>query len=411
MEITARDAQILRSLAARLAEAGALPEQERRRHLWYRINALRPERPAVFCSPEGSWEEILPPEQEQCTDPLLRSWERGLRMRLYAWEHFSDDQVLDDSFPVRHVFTDSGWGLEPTREYSDTRRGAYRWRGAIEDESDLLRLQPPKVTVNWEATHSHLDLAHQVFDGLLQVELRGGFWWSVSLIGELAMLRGLEQVMLDMCERPAFVHRAMSVLRDGRLQWLDDLEAQGLLSLNNGNHYVGSGGFGWTHELPTPGFDAAHVRTRDLWGFAEAQEISGVSPAMHDDFVMRYQLPILERFGLNCYGCCEPLHQKFDMVLKVPNLRRVSVSPWCDPEIAADALGNRFIFSWKPHPAYLADVTFDPDAVRAYIRRTLEIARGCVVEVILKDTHTCNGQPERFDQWTRIALEEAERLG
>jgi hypothetical protein len=39
----------------------------------------------------------------------------------------------------------------------------------------------------------------------------------------------------------------------------------------------------------------------------------------------------------------------------------------------------------------------------------LEITRGCVVEMALKDTHTCNNEPQRFDEWTRIAQEETQR--
>ncbi len=61
----------------------------------------------------------------------------------------------------------------------------------------------------------------------------------------------------------------------------------------------------------------------------------------------------------------------------------------------------------EAHPGFIADITFDAAAVRAYIRETLAITRGCVVEMSLKDTHTCNHQPERFDAWTRIAMEEA----
>jgi len=399
----------LRSLAGKVAEAAVRPEQAARRELWYAHNSLKRTRPLVFCSPEGGWDEIMPESACACSDPLLRSWERQLRMRLYAWEHFAHDEVLDSTFRVSHVAEQSGWGLEPERVESTMPRGAYYWHGAIRNESDLDRLHRPRTVVDWQATDQRLALAHEVFDGYLQVELKSSFWWSLSLIGELAQLRGLEQVMLDMCERPEFVHRAMSILLQGRLEWLADLENQGLLALNNGNDYVGSGGFGFTHELPAPGFDGQHVRPCDMWGFAEAQEISGVSPAMHDEFVLQYQLPILERFGLNCYGCCEPLHQKFGILAKVPRLRRVSVSPWCDVRIAAEALAGKAIFSWKPHPAYLADVTFDSEAVRRYIRTALEIARGCVVEIVLKDTHTCNNQPERFDQWTRIAMEEAER--
>lgn len=404
------DVESLRQLAARIAEAGALPEQKAREQRWYATNSLRPLRPLVFCSPEGAWEELLPESACTCTDPLARSWERSLRMRLYAWEHFDDDAVLDDRFAVGYVYEDRGWGLRPEKTYSDVARGAYRWRGALADDDDLRRLHPPKVTVDPKATAGRLALAHEVFDGLLQVELKGRFWWSTALIGELAELRGLEQVMLDMCERPAWVHRVMRYLMEGRLAWLSDLEEQGLLALNNRNDYVGSGGFGWTDELPSPGFDSDRVRSIDMWGFAEAQEISGVSPAMHDEFVLQYQIPLMERFGLNCYGCCEPLHHKFDIIKRAPRLRRISISPWCDRRVAAEALGDRYVYSWKPHPGYLADVVFSPDAVRSYIREALQDSRACVVEMVLKDTHTCNGQPDRFDQWTRIAKEEAENF-
>jgi hypothetical protein len=60
---------------------------------------------------------------------------------------------------------------------------------------------------------------------------------------------------------------------------------------------------------------------------------------------------------------------------------------------------------------HLAGPTFEPDVVRAYIRHTLEVAKanGCVLEMILKDTHTCLGRVERFDEWTRIAREEVSR--
>ncbi|NPV07838.1 MAG: hypothetical protein HPY83_07750 [Anaerolineae bacterium] len=409
MALPPRDAVVLRTLASRIAEAATLPEQEQRKSLWYATNALRPRRPIVFCSPEGAWEELLPESTLQCTDPLSRDWERRLRMRLYAWEHFDDDVVLDAAFPLGHVYTDSGWGMQPEKVFSDQPRGAYYWYGPLKQEADLDRLTSPRVEVNWPETERRLALAQELFDGLLQVQLKGRFWWSVALIGEFAQLRGLEQVLLDMCERPAWVHRVMRFLMEGRLHWLEDLEGQGLLALNNGNDYVGSGGFGWTDELPAPDFDGKRVRTRDMWGFAEAQEISGVSPAMHEEFVLEYQLPILDRFGLNCYGCCEPLHHKLDMLRRVPRLRRISISPWCERGLAAEALADRYVYSWKPHPGYLADVVFDPEAVRGYLRETLDITRGCVVEMVLKDTHTCNGQPERFDLWTRIAKEEAER--
>jgi hypothetical protein len=409
MIVNHKDRNLLRNLAQQVAEIAARPEQEERRQRWYAHNRLEHGKPLVFCSPEGSWMEILPQEVLQAEDPLLRGWEYGLRMRLYIWEHFQDDEVIDNVFSIGHAITTTGWGLQPRYVHSGTQRGAYVWEAPVKEPADLEKLHPPETTVDAEATRRNLEQAQDLFGDLLDVRLHNSHWWSLGLIGEWAQLRGLEQIMLDMCENPEFTHRAMRILTEGKLQWLQSLEDQGLLSLNNGNHYVGSGGFGFTHELPAAGFDGEHVRLCDMWGFAEAQEISGVSPAMHEEFVLQYQLPVLERFGLNCYGCCEPLHHKLDLVKKVPRLRRVSISPWADLRASAEALQDRTIFSWKPNPADLAAVTFDPDRIRAGIREMLEITRDCIVEIILKDTHTCNHEPERFDQWTQITQEEAHR--
>ena len=54
-----------------------------------------------------------------------------------------------------------------------------------------------------------------------------------------------------------------------------------------------------------------------MWGFCESQETVGVSPKMFEEFVFAYQLPILDRFGLNIYGCCEPLDRRFDIVKRI----------------------------------------------------------------------------------------------
>ena len=47
---------------------------------------------------------------------------------------------------------------------------------------------------------------------------------------------------------------------------------------------------------------------------------------MHEEFLFRYQLPIMEQAGLVAYGCCEDLTCKIDMLRQIPNLRRIAVS-------------------------------------------------------------------------------------
>lgn len=409
--MTGRDRLILRDLAKRIAEIAAQPEQEEKRRLWYAQNALRPERPLVFISPEGSWQELLPGDALECEHEDARGIEWGLRARLYAAEHFRDDQVCDAFFNVPPAVHSTGWGVEAQYTHPDFARGAYVWDPPIKTKQDIARIQTPTATYDPDATQRNLEFYQDLFGDILTVRLHGALWWGLGLIDEWCNLHGITQTFWDMADDPEFVHMGMSRLMEGRLAWLEQLESLGVLSLNNENDYVGSGGFGFTDELPQSDYNGT-VRLKDMWGFCEAQTMSEVSPAMHEEFVLRYQLPILERFGLNCYGCCEPLHHKLDMLMRhVPRLRRISISPWADKRISAEKLGPNYVYSWKPNPAPIAAVQFNPDVVRRDIRETIEItkANGCVLEIILKDTHTCNNEPWRFDEWSRIAMEEVLR--
>ena len=267
----------------------------------------------------------------------------------------------------------------------------------------------PRTTVDYEATAQVLEQAVETLGDLLPVRLKTVWWWTLGITWTLVNLRGLEQVMYDMFDHPDELHRLMALMRDGHLAKLDFLEQNGLLSPNNDGSHVGSGGLGWTHELPQPDFDG-RVRTCDMWGFAESQETVGISPQMFAEFVFPYQLPILERFGLNCYGCCEPLDSRWHTVRQIPNLRRVSVSPWADRAKMAELLGDRYIYSIKPSPTDLAMDTFDEDLVRAKLREDLRTTRDCRVEVIMKDTHTIRNDPQRVIRWVQIAHEEADAL-
>ena len=64
------------------------------------------------------------------------------------------------------------------------------------------------------------------------------------------------------------------------------------------------------------------------------------------------------------YGCCEPVNNRWDSLKKIPNLRSVSVAPWCDQEFMADALGSDYVFSRKPNPTLISTKHFDEDAIR-----------------------------------------------
>jgi hypothetical protein len=319
-----------------------------------------------------------------------------------------DDRVIEPCFYLPHVYLESDWGMHEVREGGE-HGGAYRWEAPLQDYAEFGRLRFPRITIDPVATRQRLDLARQILGDLLEVRLKTAWWWTLGMTWTLVNLRGLERILFDMVDRPDDFHRIMAFLRDGHLARLSALEQHGLLSLNNDATYVGSGGFGWTHELPQPDF-AGKVRPIDMWGFAESQETVGVSPRMFAEFIFPYQLSILERFGLNCYGCCEPLDSRWSVVEKIPRLRRVSISPWADIPMMAERLGDRYIFSMKPAPSDLALPTFDEDYLRLKLRQAFRDTRGCRVEAIMKDNNTIGNDPSRVVRWVRIARREAESL-
>lgn len=408
LRIGAADRETLRRLAAEVAELAARPAEQGKRDLWYRHNALEPTRPLIFCDPENSWREILPPNCLTCEGDLARGWEWHLRREIFWGREMRDDRVIQPFFPIGYVYSETDWGMHEIK-IGGEQGGSYVWEAPLKDYAEMPRLRFPRITVDYEATLRHLALANETIGDLLPPRLKTSWFWTLGMTWTLVNLRGLEQIMLDMVDHPDHLHRLMAFLRDGTMARLDFLEQNALFSLNNDGTYVGSGGFGWTRELPAPDFDGA-VRCRDLWGFAESQETVGVSPPMFAEFVLPYQIPLLERFGLNCYGCCEPLDTRWRYVQTIPRLRRVSVSPWSDLRRMAENLQDRYIFSWKPNPAYLAMETFEEESVRRILREGMEITRGCCVEVIMKDCHTIRNDPQRVIRWVQIAREEAQRL-
>jgi len=408
--IKRRDRAILRELARQVSEIAALPVQEERRKLWTRHNDLKSMRPMLLVFPEGAWQELLPERVLACEGEKARRIEWELRSRIYRYEHLHDDYVITGDWVVEKVIHNSGWGLEARQIPSTTARGAWKFDPVITQPSDLKKLHFPEIVYDEVSTMRRLEETETLFGDILNVRLKGVAHISYHLMRQYTDWRGLQETMLDMFDRPQMLHDAMSFLEEGHRRVLSQYVEQNLLSLNKDNTYQGSGGNGYTDDLPQPDCDPEHVRPCDMWASAEAQQLALVGPAQHSEFALQYEKRLLEPFGLTAYGCCEDLARKLEDVFTIPNLRRISISPFADVDACASSLRGNYIFSWKPNPAHLVG-RFDEDMIRSYIRYTLEVTQvhGCVLEVVLKDTHTCEHHPERFERWIQIARQEFDR--
>ncbi len=400
------DRGILRDLAKRVADIADNPAMDSRRCAWIAHNSLRSIYPMMLVYPEGSWNELLPDAVLRCADSKKRGIERKLRMRIYEYEHFADDAVVEKQWCVSKRITNTGWGIEPKQIASPNERGAWHFDPVIKEASDLKKLRYPEIAYDENSTTRNFACMQELFGDILTVTFQGVKNVSYHLMREYTALRGLEEVMIDMYAEPEMLRDAMAFLEEGHRRVQKQYAELGLLSFNNDNTYQNTGGNGYTDELPLPGADSARARPCDMWASAEAQEMAQVSPAHHAEFVLEHEKRLLAPFGLTGYGCCEDLTQKLELVFTIPHIRRISISPWADVDICGEKLKGNYIFSWKPNPAHLVG-QFNGDAIRNYIRHTVDAAKtnGCVLELILKDTHTCEQHPERFDEWTRIARE------
>jgi len=407
MIVTTQERTILRELASQVAEIAALPVQQEAIALWKALNALKPVRPMVMID-QVAWHEMNVDDELtlRTESPFCRDLETRLRRALYGWKHMRVDMVVEPIINIGKVICGSGMGIEVAEQRAvlDPNNDVvgHAYVDQLKTDEDVERIRRPMLELDEKATAEIEEAAHEIFDGLLTVRMQG-MLPAFALWDVISTWRGAQNVLFDLGDRPEFMHRIMSRLTDAYLAMLDQLEEQGLLGYGQATvHCSGA----YTDELPAPGFDPRHPRARDLWTFGMAQIFAAVSPAMHQEFELDYAVRWYERFGLVYYGCCEPLHNKMEIIKRIPHVRKVSMSPWVDVDKGAERIGKALVFSRKPNPAFLAGSTWDPDTVRRDLQDTRErcARHGCPTEFILKDISTVCYQPQRLWEWADVAM-------
>jgi hypothetical protein len=405
--VNPNDIRIIRSLLVRKREIAQDPLMEERRNLWTHHTSLHSRRPMILAETSGVLDEMIPLCNLQCVEAWARQMERGLRELIYRCEYVKDDWVVEPRIEYMWDVETGDFGMqtELVRGKNEGKLGSYHWDPPIKDlDRDFDRLHFRSLAVNREKTLAWKTHLEDHFGDILPVENRGMYWWTAGLTWTAINLIGLQPLMMIMYDNPSGLHRLMAFLRDDFMHYLDWFEREELLPYNNRDDYVGSGSIGYTNELPA-GAAVGPVRTQDLWGLSESQETVGVSPAMFEEFIFPYQEPVISRFGLSYYGCCEPIHSRFHIIKRIKNLRRVSVSPWCNQEKIAAMMGSDYIFCRKPNPTLISTDTFSEDAIKDDLRGTLRAAGHMPLELVMKDVHTLRDQPWRLGRWVALARE------
>ncbi len=396
-----KDMDIIQDLARRYAEISSDPVQEKRRNQWMDLNSLRGAKPQIYVR-AFAWKE-MPQSNLECEDRFLRGYENFFRNRIF-WHDLNDDSIFEPWIPVEAVPKCTGWGVEVKHIKGDDPRGAYKIGYPIRSEKDLEKLCMPYHEIDEQKTAERASRLHDAVGDIIDIDIdRSPWYWRWH--GDISMLlgnfRGIEHLMMDMVDQPEFLHKLTGFLSKGILKTHDEAEEKGDWSPSSSFNQA----MPYAHELARPKANASGIKQKKIWGFQAAQELTGVSPAMHEEFLLRHQMPVMEKFGLIAYGCCEDLTNKIDMLRSIPNLRRISVSPFANVQKCAEQIGSDYVISYRPSPTDMVGYGFDPDRIRSIMKADLEACRDCHVDITLKDVETVESDPDRVRKWVTLTRE------
>lgn len=402
------DKKILRKLAYEYLKIIDSERNAEKIKLHTAVNDLKQIRPVVLID-EIPWSEMNIDNQLtlQCVDPFLKEIEWFLRRNLYQNRYFPADKLTLPFIPVNKVISSSGIGITVEEETLATDESnvivSHNFKDILQNEEDLEKLHSPVFTYEKEETLRRYDMVGEILGDILPLKLTGIDAFYVGPWDDIARYRGVTNLLMDLADRPEFMHKIVTKLTEIKLSELEQCEALDLFENSTTNLHCTPA---LTSDLPGKDFHGKVTR-KNIWGRGYAQIFNSVSKAMHDEFDITYMIKTVGQCGLVYYGCCEPLDRKMDIVEKIPNLRKVSITPWADTQVAAEAIGRKYVLSSKPNPAAVAVPVLDKEALKKEIGNILDACRknNCSCDIVLKDISSCGRNPENIFQWEKLVMD------
>lgn len=403
------DSKVLRKLAQDYFRIAKSEKNAENIKLHKAVNDLKMIRPVVLIN-ELPWSQMNINNELTlcCSDPYLREIEWFLRTNIYKNKYMPADMVVPPFIPVKKVIRSTGIGISVEQRVlaadKENHIVSHEYKDVLQTEEDLEKLQNPVITYDAEETLRRYNLTGEILGDILPVKLVGIEYFSFEPWDEIAQFRGASNLLIDLVDRPEFMHKIVQKLTDIKLSYLEQIETLGLLENNPYNLHCTCV---HTDDLPGKDYDGGNLTRKDIWGRGKAQIFACVSKELHDEFDIEYMKKTVGQCGLVYYGCCEPLDRKIDIVEKIPNLRKISVTPWADVDIAAEAINKKYVLSAKPNPSSVAVPILDKENLKKEINTILNACRrnNCSCEIILKDISSCCKRPENIFEWEQIVMD------
>ncbi len=369
------------------------------------LNAIRP----VVLLDEIPWIEMNMNHELTLVwkDPVLRACEDYLRKKIFQYKYFPGDMVLKPYLPIRKIILEGDSGIQVKEDIIETEQGnnivSHEYHDQLATDTDVERIKLPEIAYNQEETMRRYQLVGGVLGDIIPIKIVGYDYMSVTTWDDISMYRGVTPLLMDLIDKPEHTHKILRKLTDIALHRLKRFEELGLFETDPSSLHCTP----ITNSTLKPKEEKGPVTRKNIWGRGAAQILASVSGSMRDEFDIPYMQETVGQCGLVYYGCCEPLDKMIDIVEKIPNLRKISITPWADVDIAAEAIGNRYVLSSKPTPASVAVPTLNENALRKELGRILDASKrnGCHTDIVLKDISTASHNPKNIIRWEQIAME------
>jgi len=255
--------------------------------------------PYVLEIEPAMWHRVLGVDLQQFyTEPAtyLANW---LRIALYRYEHFNADVPLTPAIDIDFgsVFVQSLFGVDVIYAAEEA-----PWNGlepVWKTEADFASAKMPDFHRSGLAPLAHRFYAE--LSALVGPDFRVHFVsWRKGPFSLLVYLRGFEQLLVDLYERPALVHAMMRFVVEAMQQWYAERKA-----------FLGEARFGpiflGNDEVSTP----------------------SLSPALYEEFVLPYEIELSRYFGgIDYWHSCGDTTRLAPLIARIPNVHMFDVGPW-----------------------------------------------------------------------------------
>ena len=405
------DKNLLKPLVEKVLELAARAEEDKKKELWARHNALLSTDKIPVCVtfegiPGQHWDAMFGEKHLKCKSDLAKEIEFYLKRRIWAAENIPDDHVVWAAMSTSAVVAkDYDWGVKLEWQKSDNDLGARHIIAPFEEKIELDRLKPPLTTIDDAATKKKLEEMAELVGGKLLI------WPRYETLGEspfehAVTMRGMEKIFFDVFDNPELLKGMMEFITNATVADHRQREKNGWLNCPadpSGRYQMIPVLRHIAGYLPE-GFHKRKPLLSDEWAYVSAQSAMGLGPEQYEEFVHRYDCKIAELYTNKTvyYHGCECLDQKLDVIATLPNLRRHHVSPWSSVALAAEKYRNSVNLEVHAHPGKVM-MGSTPEEMRQEVEGLVKGAGGHRMNLNLSDIHSVNGKPETLKIWAKIA--------